>query len=172
MKLIKLRFVAEKDGISKLIQYFEGGSDFCHCGFYFDADEQAELGFDGPYAESHDTHGVGIYKDSFYVGGNTVTRQRIYGLEVQDDQYDTIVAGIKARLGAPYDFEDIAGRLFHKDWHNEKGFDCSAFLIAMLWLGGVKLLNIDPIFQYKTTPEMAHLSNLLIGNLLPHYSIG
>jgi hypothetical protein len=172
MKLIKSRFVAERDWVSKAIQFVEGGSLICHCGFVFDAEEQAALNIKGPYIESHDTHGVGVYDDAFYVGGNTVTWQRVYGNEVTDDQYAVMTSGMKSRFGAPYDFKDIFGRLLHKEWHNDKGFDCSAFHVAMMWLGGLQLLNVLPEFQYKVTPEMDHLSSLFIGKQLPQYSIG
>ena len=172
MKLIKSRFVAERDLVSKIIQFVEGGSQVCHCGFSFDANEQAALGLKGPYLEAHDTRGVAVYDDAFYTGSNTVVFQRVYGIPVTDEQYALITSNAIKRIGSPYDFKDIFGIWLHQPWHQENGFECAAFLTAMQWLGGVQLLNVEPDYQYKITPEMARLSNLYIGRLLHEYNVG
>jgi hypothetical protein len=169
---IRLRFVAEKDLVSGLIEYFTGGSQWCHVEFLFDADEQKALGLSGPYVGAHASGGVEAYDDSYYVGGNTIIRARAYSIPMNDDQYRTITSFIKTRIGTKYDFKDILGLMLHQSWHEDNATICSAFLIAALWSGGVRLLNILPQFQYKTTPEMAHLSPLLIGRELSSYSIG
>jgi hypothetical protein len=164
MAKIQIRFLSQKDFISTVIEFVEGGSEFCHVEFVFSKDEQTALGIAGPYVGSHSDAGIQAYNDSYYVGGKTITRERNYSLSVTDEQYVTITSFIKSRIGAEYDFQDILGIMLHKDWHTANRFICSAFVIAALWAGGVQMLNVLPGYQYKVTPESAHLSSLLIGN--------
>lgn len=170
MLRIGIRFVSEKGIEAKLIEFFEGGSQFCHVEFVFrDKATQELLGIDKPYVGAHAKGGVAAYDDSYYVGGNTITRFREYELDVTEEQFADLITFIKKRFGRPYDFLDIFGIMLHRPWHESNDFICSAFVAAALYHIAIYALNVRGGFLYKITPEILHLSPIWRGRLVKMY---
>lgn len=88
-----------------------------------------------------------------------------YALPVTEDQHAKILGFMRAQIGKPYDFTGIMGILFHESWHDPKAWFCSELVCAACEAGGIFMLNVLPGYTFRITPEMLHLSPLLIGHL-------
>ena len=117
---------------------------------------------DGSVIES--VEGVGVHHIPTLpapTGGDRIDLFEVYGLT--DDQADKIEAFLKAQLGKPYDWPDIAGFLT-KDQHEaiagrDKWF-CSELVFAAVAAGGINLLQRTA--PYEVSPGILSLSPFLI----------
>ena len=150
MGLFKIRFITEPDWISTAIRDVTN-SQWSHTEIMLP---------DGRYLGAHSDGGVQIRPANYCVP----TRERRYSIYVADPQLDKILLFAKSQLGKPYDYADIAGLLTHLDWHDKGRWICSELVAAAAEAGGLYLINAEPKFVSRVTPEMLHLSPLLIGN--------
>ena len=68
------------------------------------------------------------------------------------------------KIGTPYNFEDIAGLFLHdREMAGRDRLICSMFALECAMAGGLEMLNVLSGYQQLVTPEMLHLSPLLIG---------
>lgn len=101
----------------------------------------------------------------------TPTRERCYSLPVADVTAAKVLSFARSKIGTPYDFADIAGLFFHDRRLNTPGrVICSMFVTEVALAAGIQMLNVLPGFTELITPEMLHLSPLLIGRST--YSFG
>jgi hypothetical protein len=93
------------------------------------------------------------------------TRERRYSIPCTQAQVDRIMLYARSKIGTKYNFADIVGLLFHDRKLNSSGKDiCSVFVLVSAMQGNIHMLNVQEGFTYLVTPEMLHLSPLLIGN--------
>ena len=156
MGLFRIRFITEPDWISTSIRVITN-SDWSHTEIILP---------DGTYLGAHPDGGVKVRPANYCVP----TRERRYSIYVDDRQLDKIMAFTRGQIGKPYDLTDIAGLLTHLDWHTKGKWICSEFVAAAAEAGLLYLLNAEPAFVSRITPEMLHLSPLLIGNC--YYEFG
>lgn len=115
----------------------------------------------GTYIGAHDDGGVEERPADYC----KPTRERRYSIPCSQTQLDRIMAYARSKIGTPYDFKDILGLLFHDRKLDSKGHDiCSVFVLVSAMQGNINMLNVQEGYTYLVTPEMLHLSPLLIGN--------
>ena len=118
-----------------------------------------------------------ILPDGFYLGARSnggvqvrppnyckPIRERRYAIPTTPDQLDAMLTFARAQIGKPYDFLDIAGLLAHRDWRRPNAWMCSELAAATAEAGNMPMLNAEAQFVNHITPEMLHLSPLLIGH--------
>ncbi len=94
------------------------------------------------------------------------TREYVYEIPCTQRELDELLRWARQMIGTPYDYEDIAGLLFHNRMLNHPGRDiCSEFVYLGLCHIGIRALNVLPDYAYLVTPEMLHLAPMLIGHL-------
>ena len=150
---LKLRFVTETGLISNAVTWFEGGSLWSHVEFVLP---------DGTFLGARAMGGIAI-RASDYIKPKHIERQRIYSIPVADDVLESILTFANSQVGKSYDFTDILGIMTHTSLHNSNDWICSEFVTASCLQAGLRLLNVEPEFVYKITPEMVHLSPVLSG---------
>jgi len=154
MGVIKLRFVTETDVISGAVSWFQGGSLWSHVEFVLP---------DGTFLGARAVGGIKI-RAVDYIKPSKIKRQRVYAIPVDDATEEAILTFAHSQIGKSYDFSTILGIAAHTSWHNSDEWICSEFVTACCLKGGLSLLNVEPDFVYKVTPEMVHLSPALIGH--------
>lgn len=156
MALFEIRFITCGDFISDAIRDVTN-SEWSHVEIIMP---------DGSYTGAHNPSGVQNRPANYCVP----TRERRYAIPVLDTQLGKMTDFLRAQIGKPYDRTDIAGLLLHRDWHDTDGWICSELVAAVAEAGGLSMLNAQPQFVHKITPEMLHLSPHLIGRCT--YSAG
>jgi hypothetical protein len=90
-----------------------------------------------------------------------------YGVPCTDEQYSAWLKWADSQIGKSYNYEDIAGLLFHDQKLNDKKGDiCSEFVTLGLQAAGFSPLNALPEFAYLVTPETLHLSPIFIDHMI------
>ena len=153
MAILKLRFVTETDIISQSVAWFQGGSLWSHVEFILP---------DGTFLGARASGGIQI-RAADYIKPNKIKRQREYAIPISEDSLESILSFGLSQIGKSYDFTDILGIAAHTSWHNSNEWICSEFVTACCLKGGLILLNVEPEFVFKITPEMVHLSPILAG---------
>jgi uncharacterized protein YycO len=87
-----------------------------------------------------------------------------YSIPCSQSQHDAIMAYAYSQLGKPYDFLDILGFLFHRDWRRENRWTCAEFVTACFEIGGMPLLNAPLNVVNRISPRDLFLSPMLLGN--------
>jgi uncharacterized protein YycO len=145
----RIRFVTEEGFISSAIRGFTN-SQWSH----------AEIVLpDGSYLGAL-ADGVRIRPADYC----KTTNERRYAVPVESDALAQMMAFAHEQVGKPYDLFDIAGLATHRNWHEDSAWICSELVAATAEAGGLFMLNVDPEFVYHITPEMLHLSPMLIGH--------
>lgn len=112
---------------------------------------------DGTYLGARSEGGVQIRPANYCVP----TRERRYAIPVEAEALEKMLTFAHAQIGKGYDFSDIAGILLREDWNSSDKWDCSMLATATAEAGGLYMLNVEPSWTYKVTPEMLHLSPYL-----------
>lgn len=88
----------------------------------------------------------------------------LYALPVTPAGYAAAMDRSDALIGRPYDYLDCIGIALHDpsltQYHT---IICSACSFDITLHGGVTLLNVEPQFEYKVTPDILHYSSHLMG---------
>jgi hypothetical protein len=91
----------------------------------------------------------------------TPTREKRYKVPCTDAQFEAFVVNAFAKIGTPYNYEDIAGLLFHnRKLTPESREICSEFGFEQFARAAVWMLNSEIDYAPLVTPEMLHLSPL------------
>jgi hypothetical protein len=152
----RLRFVTDDSFISRGIRFVEGGSSvFSHVEIILP---------DGSYLGAHNPEGVEIRPADYC----TPTRERRYAIPVEQADLDKMLAFAHAQVGKRYDLSDIRGIMFHRNWHDPTKWICSELVAAIAEAGGLWMLNVLPEHTNAITPEMLHLSPVLINHCYFH----
>ena len=115
---------------------------------------------EGNWIGAHSSGGVQERSPNYVIP----TREGRYAIPCTDRQLALIMSYARNRIGEKYNFTDIVGLLLRKrNLNSPHKTICSQFVINCLWRAGIFLLNVDPAYDYLVTPEMVHLSPLLIG---------
>ena len=151
MALFSIRFITERDFVSWAIRRVTF-SEFSHAEIVTE-DQQSYIG-------AHASGGVmqrpiDYCKPSF---------ERRYAIPCTDAQLAKAMGYARSMIGAPYNFEDIVGLLFHRNLSTKGRVICSMFVYQAAWEAGIQLLNVLPDYSNLVTPDTLHLSPLLIGN--------
>lgn len=149
MAYFKIRFITEPDWISGAIRTVTD-SQWSH----------VEIVLPDGYLGAHYPSGVQIRP----LGYCQPLRERRYQIPVSDAALGQMLAFAHAQVGKPYDTEDIFGILLQKNWENQSAWICSELVAATAEAGGLFMLNVQPEYTHKITPEMLHLSPYLIGS--------
>jgi hypothetical protein len=157
MNYLKIRFITEKDFVSMAIR-----------GVTYSQWSHAEIELpDGSFLGAHAKGGVQIRKPDYC----KPTRDRRYAVPVADDAaYANMLKFANDQLGKGYDFKAIAGLVCHQAWNNATEWFCSELVAAIAYAGNMSMLNVEREFVTLITPEMLHLSPLLI--VTSYYSVG
>ncbi len=150
MAYFRLRFITEPDWVSASIRAVTS-SLWSHVETILP---------DGTYLGAHYPSGVQIRPLDYC----KPMRERRYKIPVSDAALGQMLAFAHAQVGKPYDTTDIFGILMHEGWNNPDAWICSALETATMEAGGIFPLNVEVGYTPKITPEMLHLSPLLIGN--------
>ena len=90
-------------------------------------------------------------------------RERRYAIPCTEQQANDFLVNCRAAIGTPYNYQDIAGILFHlRSLTARHRLICSQFMMRETWKVGIKMLNVLPGYDYLVTPETLHLSPILI----------
>ncbi len=149
MPVVRIRFIAERDFISWAIRKVTF-SDFSHVELIMDK---------GTYLGAHAFGGV-QERDQFYCQPSF---ERRYSIPCTQEQKDKIESFARSKIGTPYNFKDIVGLLIHANLSSPNKLICSMFVFEALLAGGIKMLNVLPQYSNRVTPDILHLSPLLIG---------
>ena len=96
--------------------------------------------------------------------------ERRYALEVKRERYDVAHAYMDACIGIKYDYRGILGMMLRRrKMYSTDRMDCSQFMCNWLMAAGLQPLNVLPEFTWMVTPEMLHLSPILIGKCFYRY---
>lgn len=147
---ITIRFVTESDPVSLAIR-LETWSQFSHVEFILD--DNTALG-------AHAKGGVKIRPIDYA----KFTNEERYKLTVTDQQKTDILDFAHKQVGKPYDFTDIAGILFHRDWRTEDKWICSELVASAFEHGGFPLLYAPIKFVHRISPAQLYLSPYLLNN--------
>lgn len=151
MAHFKLRFINTSGFVASIIDW-DTNSLWDHAEIETDS---------GTYIGAHAAGGVQERPANYC----TPTRERRYAIPCSQAQLDRIMAYARSKIGTPYDYADIVGLLFRDRDLNSRGRDiCSVFVLMAAMQGNLKMLNVLEGYSYLVTPEMLHLSPLLIGN--------
>lgn len=153
MPSLVLRFINSSGFISEAIDFVEGGAG------EFDHTECLDVATN----EWIGAHSDGGFQRRPYDYCKPI-RERRYALPCTQEQYDAGMEYLNSKIGAPYDFIDIAGILLHKDYSNPARLICSWAMFSYIFSAlGELPLNVLPENAHKVTPETLHLSPLFIG---------
>ena len=151
MATFRLRFIAEPSFVSWAIRRVTF-SEFSHAEI-LSADGQSWIGAhagSGVQARSLD-----YCKPSF---------ERRYAIPVTDAQMSVGMAYAQSKIGTPYNYADIAGLLFHHNISTKGRAICSQFAFDTMVATSMLPLNVLGTYDFRVTPDILHLSPLLIGN--------
>lgn len=149
MPHITIRFVTANDPVSIAIR-METWGKFSHVEFILD---------DGTTLGAHADGGVAIRPLNYA----KFTEQHWYSIPVTEEQKIAIMAFAHEQVGKPYDFTDIAGILFHRDWRSDDSWICSE-LVAAAFEKGLPLLHIPDKDVNRVTPGGLYQTPYLIDN--------
>lgn len=163
MAEIKLRFVTSSDPISGMIRFF---TDFpySHVEFLLDADWEPYLKecpmptlAEGDYGTlgAHFIGGIKVRPTNY----DRFTAIENVTVDATDAQKAALMASAVKAIGTPYDVEEIAGILFHQNWHERSHEICSFFCTSELIRNGVEVLRIFHDMA-SITPRDLYLSPL------------
>ena len=93
----------------------------------------------------------------------TPTWERQYKIPVTPAQYEAAMEFLRSQIGKPYDFRDICGIFFDRDWHTAGAWICSELVLVAMQHASLDVLNVQSEFCYRIDPERLHLSPLFIG---------
>ena len=158
MANFNIRFVTDDSLISKAIR-LETKSLFSHTEIVLE---------DGSYLGAHQDGGVQIRPRDYM----NPTLERRYAIPVSDDQLKTMLSFAQSQVGKPYDTTDIIGILLDFGWSRQGSWICSELVAATAEVGNLFMLNIQPGFTNRITPEMLHLSPYLIGHCYYNFQSG
>lgn len=153
MGAIVVRFIKSAGLVSDLIA---GATDSLF--------DHAEFGTpEGTWIGAHDDGGVQERAANYC----NPRREYVYSIPCTDEQEASLLAWARGKIGTPYNFEDIAGLLFHS-WklNNPKADICSQFCCVGLLqiLGAARVFNVLEARTFLITPEILHLSPIFVGN--------
>lgn len=113
---------------------------------------------------AHAWHGVQLRAPDYC----KPTFERRYAIPVTQNQYDAWHKYAFGAIGTGYNFKDILGLLIHaRGMSSPHKLICSQFCIDGMYAAGIVMLNVLPARTYLVTPEMLHLSTVLIGRGMP-----
>ena len=152
MAYFKIRFINNPGIVSKLIDW-QTNSLWDH------VEIETET---GTYIGAHSDGGVQERPADYC----KPTRERRYSIPCTQVQLDRSMCYARSKVGTTnYDFADIVGLMLHNRHLQGKDRDiCSEFVLATAFKGNINMLNVQEGYTYLVTPEMLHLSPLLIGN--------
>lgn len=155
MAYIKIRFITDENIISKMIE-IDTFSEWSHVEFIL---------ADGTYLGARASGGVEIRPANYC----KPILERRYSIPCTDEAYEKIISFATSKIGTSYNFLDIIGLFLHADLTSAGKEICSMFVIQAMIAGGIQMLNVLPKYTNLITPEMLHLSSLLIGNCYYSY---
>lgn len=97
------------------------------------------------------------------------TREYIYDIPATDAQAKMALAWMRSKIGTKYNTRDIAGLMLQaRSLRSPNRLICSQFYAeGMLRIfGAERFLNVASGWEYRITPEMGHLSPMLVGHLV------
>lgn len=144
---VEVRFIATPGFVEWAIEQVEW-SDIDHVEF---------VRADGRLLGAHSDGGI-CFRASNYC---KPTIERRYKVFVTPEQKLAIETWADAQIGSKYDFANIAGILFHRDWTQKKTFICDYYVAAAFKQAGVNLLNWPKNLD-RLTPALLELSPLLV----------
>lgn len=157
MASIRIRFVAGAGFVGRAIRWVTN-SLFQH----------VEFGTpDGTWIGAH--AGGGIQERAANYDGGSYSREYVYEIPATDEQVKHLMMWARAQVGTEYNYADIVGLLVkHRAWTTPHRLICSQFCTLGLLeiFGAAKVLNVLGEYAYLVTPEMLHLSPLLVGRLV------
>lgn len=172
MASIGLRFINSADFVGRGIDWVTH-SLMDHAEFWFDAEAMAmvieilkrnnmpaDYPAEGGYLGAHAGSGVELRGLDYCVP----TWERRYALPCTDAQFEKFVVSAFGKVGMGYNYLGIIGILVRarKMTSNSREF-CSEYCYDEFWKIGIEMLNALDEDSDLITPEMLHLSNLLIG---------
>lgn len=158
MAKITIRFVTEKDFISAAIR-LETWSSFSHVEFVLD---------DGTTLGARSDGGVQIRP----LGYTKFASEEWYQIEVTDAEKKAILDAARAQVGKKYDYSDIMGILFRRDWRAQDKWICSELVAYCFEKGGLPLVHAPLNRVNRITPGILYLSPWLDGNqVLPSVAL-
>lgn len=87
------------------------------------------------------------------------------GVPCTEAQLAAVLASARKDIGVHYDLLNIGGLFLHnRGLHDASKEICSEWVFQKLWDGALIALNVLPGFSHLVTPEMLHLSTLLLRN--------
>ncbi len=154
MPSIRIRFVAGKGFTGSAIRWITN-SLFQH----------VEFGTpEGTWIGAHASGGVqerpAVYGD--------YSREYIYDIPCTHEELDALMQWCRVQINSKYNYWDIVGLLIRKRrFTSPHRVICSQFCTEGLLMifGANKVLNVMADFAYLVTPEMLHLSPILVGHL-------
>jgi hypothetical protein len=153
-RMLRLRFVAEKDWVSSAIKWYEGvGVGPSHVDLVLPDDTYLGARSDG---------GVRI-RPADYIPAAGIGWERRYAIPVEPEALAKMYVFARAQLGKPYDFSNILGFALHQNWDDAERWICSELALATAEAGGLWMLNVQPGFTHRIDPGRLHLSPMLIG---------
>jgi hypothetical protein len=150
MKHLVVRFICSADLVSKLITWTTD-SLWCHT----EALSRDGKSWIGAHA------GTGVQARP--LDWAQTTREAVYAVPVVDECYERAMAFLEAKIGTPYNYQDIVGLALHaRIGASDHRIICSALMAEFLMEADLQPLNCLEEFAYLVTPETLHLSPIFI----------
>ncbi len=95
-------------------------------------------------------------------------REYVYRIPCTQQQQETFLALMRSKIGTKYNFLDIVGlALGIRSLNNVHDDICSELVTWALirTFGPQAVLNVEPGWEYRVTPETLHLSPIFVGHL-------
>jgi len=151
--VIRIRFVASPGFVGSSIRWVTN-SLFQH----------VEFGTpEGTWIGAHADGGV-LERPANYA---VEAREYVYEIPCTQEQSDRLMRWCRARIGTKYNRLDILGLLIkNRQLSTPHAYICSQFCTeGLLFIfGAAKVLNVLPGSAYLVTPEMLHLTPLIVGH--------
>lgn len=90
----------------------------------------------------------------------------VYEIPCPPELQDAALKWMRVRIGIKYNYSDIAGLLFQaRGMTSPTRLICSQFCTeGLLYIfGASRVLNVQPEWAYRITPETLHLSPIFVG---------
>jgi hypothetical protein len=91
-----------------------------------------------------------------------VNWDRRYATPCTQEQADGVLADARAHIGQKYDYKAILGIFLRNNLHSDGKEICSEFWTSVMQGRKFDVLNVDPQFVFKITPEMVHISPIFL----------
>jgi uncharacterized protein YycO len=147
----RIRFIAEKGFVSWAIRQTTF-SEFSHVELL----SEDGLSWIGAHA------GLGVQART--LNYCTPSFERRYSIPVDQEQLNAGMAYARSKIGTPYNYADIAGLLFHRNISTKGRSICSQFVFDTFVVMGIEPLNTLLGYDFRVTPDILHLSPILIGH--------